>query len=132
MKDEPCLLDTHALIFWQNQTSVSDALLGFIDKHEQYATLHVSSVSFWEIALLVSKKRLEIADLHSWTHELLTHTRIRVIEPAIEEMIDSTMLPDHHKDPFDRLLVAQARHRDLILISQDRNIRHYDVNTFWL
>lgn len=46
--------------------------------------------------------------------------------------IDSTLLPDYHKDPFDRLLVAQANQNSLLIVTKDRNIDKYEVETFWM
>jgi PIN domain nuclease of toxin-antitoxin system len=47
-------------------------------------------------------------------------------------MIDSTLLLDHHQDPFDRVLIAQAKYRNLRLVSKDRHVPAYDVATFWV
>ena len=126
------LLDTHALLFWDTKTSVSDEFVSFFDKQEQQGNILVSSISFWEIALLVKKKRVEISDTRHWSNEILNNTSIRLIDPTPSEMIDSTRLPDHHKDPFDRLLIAQARQRGAILVTKDVVIQQYDVSTFWL
>lgn len=46
--------------------------------------------------------------------------------------IDSTLLPPHHKDPFDRILTAQAAHHGLIFVTQDQVIQQYDVPQLWL
>ena len=125
------LLDTHALIFWHNQVSLSKEFLDFLDKQEQIGTLHVSSISFWEIALLVKKQKLALPDVHAWKNELLNNTHITIIEPSVTEMINSTLLPDYHKDPFDRLLIAQATQHDLILVTQDQYIEKYEVKRLW-
>ena len=125
------LLDTHALLFWTSEIGVSDKFIKFLDKQEQKGTLHVSSICFWEIALLVKKGKLSLEDVHAWKNELLNNTSLAVIEPTVSEMIDSTLLPDHHKDPFDRLLIAQARQHDFVLVTRDQNIWKYDVRHFW-
>ena len=132
MKRDYYLVDTHVLLFWNNQVGISEDFVKFLDKLEQTGTLYVSSISFWEIALLVKKKKLALHDVHAWKNELMTHTNIGVIEPSAPEMIDSTLLPDHHKDPFDRLLIAQANQHDFILITQDQNIQQYEVKSFWM
>lgn len=132
MKRKTYLLDTHALIFWHNKNSVSEDFIIFFDKQEQHRTLYVSSISFWEVAFLAKKGKLALPDVHAWKNELLNNSSIRLIDPSASEMIESTLLPDHHKDPFDRLLVAQARQRDLILVTQDQDIRKYSVSHFWM
>ncbi len=132
MKKRAFLMDTHALIFWTNRESVSEPFIHFFDSETQKGRLHVSSISFWEIALLIKKNRLSIPNLHAWKNEILSNTQIRLIEPSTSEMIDSTWLPDHHKDPFDRLLIAQARQNNLSIVTKDSKIELYEVETFWM
>jgi len=81
---------------------------------------------------LVKKGKLAIADIHAWKNELLNNTNIRLIEPSASEMINSTLLPDLHKDPVDRLLIVQADQHDLILVTNDQNIKKYAVRHFWM
>lgn len=132
MKRNSYLFDTHALIFWYQQTDVSAEFMNFFNKQNRQGRLFVSSISFWEIALLAQKKRVTISDVHAWTNELLNLSGIHLIEPSAAEMIDSTLLPPYHKDPFDRLLIAQANQRDLILVSRDKIISKYDVPYSWM
>ena len=132
MKQDAYLFDTHALIFWTNKTSVSEEFVRFFDRQAQQGVLHVSSISFWEIAFLVQKGKLAIPDIHAWKNELLSQTNIRLIDPSAAEMIDSTLLPHLHKDPFDRLLIAQAKYNNLILVTQDQTIQAYDIPQIWL
>ncbi len=106
---EAYLFDTHALVFWNNKETVSEEFINFFDNQVQQGRLYVSSISFWEIALLLKRGKIAISDLHAWKNEILNITNIRLIEPSASEMIDSTLLPDHHKDPFDRLLIVQAQ-----------------------
>lgn len=132
MKQDIYLFDTHALIFWANKTSVSAAFVTFFDKQAEQGTLHVSSITFWEIAFLVQKGRLLIPDVHTWKNDLLSQTNLRLINPSATEMIDSTLLPPHHQDPFDRLLIAQAQHNNLMLVTRDQLIQAYHVPQFWI
>ena len=57
---------------------------------------------------------------------------ITVIDPSADDMIASALLPDLHKDPFDRLLVAQARRHKSGVITRDTVVSQYDVETTWL
>ena len=132
MKRDRYLFDTHALIFWSNKSSVSDAFIKFFDEQDRRGVLFVSPISFWEIAFLVQKGRLAMADIHAWKNELLNHTNIHLLDPSAAEMIDSTRLPPYHKDPFDRLFITQANQHDLILVTQDQDIQKYDVAYMWL
>jgi PIN domain nuclease of toxin-antitoxin system len=132
MKSAGYLFDTHALIFWSNQSAVSPQFIQFFDEQNQQGMLYVSAISFWEIALLVQKGRLALTDVPSWQAELLRNTNLRLLDPSATEMIDSTLLPLHHKDPFDRLLIAQAIHHGLTVVTQDQEIQKYDVARMWL
>jgi PIN domain nuclease of toxin-antitoxin system len=132
VKQEAYLLDTHALVFWTNKTTVSEAFMAFFDRQAQQGALYVSAITFWEIAFLVQKGRLAILDIHAWKNELLSQTNIQLINPSATEMIDSTLLPPHHKDPFDRLLLAQAKHNNLILVTQDQIMQAYAIPQIWM
>lgn len=130
-KQKGYLFDTHALVFWHGREGVSDEFVRFFDQRQRQGAVYISSISFWEIGLLVKKGRLWLDDVHGWKNELLGNTQLRLIDPSAAEMIDSTQLPEHHKDPFDRLLIAQARHRDLLLVSRDQHMQRYEVAIFW-
>lgn len=132
MKQARYLLDTHALVFWSNQTGVSPAFIQFFDQQNQQGTLYVSAISFWEIALLVQKSRLAIPDVQTWQVELFQHTNLHLLNPAASEMSASTLLPSYHKDPFDRLLIVQAQQHALTLVTQDQIIPQYAVATHWV
>ncbi len=132
MKPTTYLFDTHALIFWQTKISVSDAFIQFFDRQASQGALYVSSASFWEVTFLVKKGKLTVPNVHDWMSDLLSNANIRLLDPTVTEMIDSVLLPDHHKDPFDRLLIAQARQRGMTLVTQDRDIQQYDVQHLWI
>lgn len=132
MSREAFLFDTHALIFWSGKSLVSDEFIRFFDQKALEGTLYVSSVSFWETALLAKKGKIGISDVNHWKNELLTHTHIQLIDPSATEMIQSTQLPDHHKDPFDRLLIVQAATSGLAMVTKDDLISRYDIKTFWI
>ena len=130
--NERYLLDTHALVFWNLKENVSSEFIEFFDKQTSKGNVLLSSVSFWEIALLVKKGRIAINDVKTWKSELLENTGIRIIDPVASEMIDSVNLPDIHKDPFDRLLIIQANTHQSNLVTKDELIKKYDVNIFWI
>lgn len=132
MKKEAYLFDTHALLFWNNRESVSEEFITFFDDQAQKGHLYVSSISFWEIALLAKKGRVSMSDVHAWKNEILRNTHICLLEPSASEMIHSTLLPDYHKDPFDRLLIAQANRNYLRIVTKDKSIQQYEVAIFWM
>lgn len=132
MKTSDYLFDTHALIFWSTKSAVSAQFIQFFDEQNQQGALYVSTITFWEIALLVQKGWLALGDVHGWREELLRNTNLQLLDPSVAEMIDSTLLPPHHKDPFDRLLIAQAIRHGLTLVTQDQEIQKYSVTQLWL
>lgn len=132
LKKDNYLLDTHALIFWVEKEEISHDFIDFLDKQGKKGRILVSSASLWETALLLKKGRLDIEDIHEWKDDIITHSPAKMISPTASDMIDSTLLPDHHKDPFDRLLIAQAINNNAILVTRDKLISRYDVDTYWL
>ena len=132
MSQERYLLDTHALIFWCMQIDIAPEFITFLDKKAQEGHLFVSSATFWEVALLAKKGRIEIADVSEWMQFALDRSGLRLLEATADHMIQSVALPDYHKDPFDRLLIAQAQDHGMHLVSRDQIIQQYDVLIFWM
>ncbi len=62
----------------------------------------------------------------------MENARVKLIEPDSSEMIDSANLPDFHDDLFDRLLIVQASRHKAALVTKDRAIEKYPVDTFWV
>ena len=116
------LLDTNALL-WMRR---GDGRLGRVARREierawQANELAVSAISFWEVAMLMNKGRIRLADdVHAWRRE---HLEQGVVEIPVDGEIGirATRLADFHADPADRLIVATALagHR---LVTSDRRI----------
>ena len=125
------LFDTHALIFWRHKIDVSEKFIDFFDLQAREGNLFCSTINFWEIALLNKKGRIEIPDVEQWHVDLQAFASLHTITPSPVEMIRSVALPDFHKDPFDRLLIAQALQHSMTLVSKDALVAQYDVQTIW-
>ena len=132
MKNGPYLFDTHALLFWVNKINVSEKFIKYFDDQERKENVLISAISFWEIALLVKKKRIDLENIEKWKNEIFSNTNLKLANVDVSEMIKSTLLPDLHKDPFDRLLIAQAVHRNAIFVTKDKQINKYELQTFWI
>ena len=122
------LLDTHALLWYlTDDVNLSETAHSIIDTAECY----FSKVSLWEIAIKQSLGKLqykhsipEILDLCRQENFL----NIPVTENHIERIKTLDFI---HRDPFDRLLIAQAQYENLTLITRDTIIPKYDVKTVW-
>lgn len=115
------LLDTHVLLWWDAGTRMrADAMAAIRDADEVY----VSAVTGWEVSIktalgrLRARRTVAAAVRESGFIEL-------PISLAHAEALAS--LPDHHRDPFDRMLVAQATAEDLTVVTRDPLIAKYDV-----
>ena len=117
------LLDTHALL-WARAAPhlLSSAALAVFRSNDN--TLYVSMASLWECAIKSSIGKLEIPD----DFYRIVADDYRVLGVEIAHLEAYAQLPMHHRDPFDRLLVAQARVSDLTILSRDPNIAKYDVS----
>ena len=115
------LLDTHIVIWSLSEPDkLSNEAKTLINNADQ---LCVSSASIWEMAIKSSLGKLE-ADLDAIVSEL---QRLGVIELAIswQHVKQVKLLPHHHRDPFDRLIVSQAICEPLVLLSHDKILAEY-------
>ena len=121
------LLDTHILLWWDSDpgrlTPTASALC-----HDPANTLVVSHVSAWEIQI---KRQLGKLDVRLPLADLLDEQReangIELLPIRLPHILALNDLPPHHKDPFDRLLIAQANVEGLALLSADRTFDQYQV-----
>lgn len=125
------LLDTHAFLWFiagDNQLNSHAQRLIEDFGNERY----LSVASIWEITIKSSLGRLVVPtppsaliQEHVWANAIV----LLPIAPAHLDVLHD--LPYHHKDPFDRLMVAQAIHEGMTLITRDQSLRAYDVRTAW-
>jgi PIN domain nuclease of toxin-antitoxin system len=91
--------------------------------------VYVSTVSVWEMAIKVGIGRLNVPpDLVHWLPQALVAAKISVLPIDMESALGVEQLPFHHADPFDRLLIVQARLGAHTLVSADRIFDRYDVS----
>ena len=130
------ILDTHVLIWWVSDPALlSSAADKAIKKTlKTGGEILVSSISAWEVAMLIEKGRLILSmDVESWLDEVSQIEGVRFVEIDNEIAIKSTMLPDDfHKDPADRMIVATARKFSIPLVTADTKLLVYPhVKTIW-
>lgn len=126
------LLDTHALLWMlQGDGRLSDHA---IEKIDGELPLFHSLVNFWEIGIKLSGKGFDFHIKGDWMErypKVLSQVNIGLLTPSIEECRLLQDLPKHHGDPFDRMLVCQAIHHGLGIISADRSLDAYLVPRAW-
>jgi PIN domain nuclease of toxin-antitoxin system len=117
------LLDTHVLLWWL----AADALLpatacDAIASADN--TVTVSAVSAWEIAI---KKAVGRLDAPNDLADALRANEFDTLAISVAHALEAGALPAHHSDPFDRMLIAQARIERLMLVTVDTRFSDYDV-----
>lgn len=122
------ILDTHAWIWAvEGLTDHLDAqAVAAIEEAAGDATLAVSAISVWEVAMLVKRGRLTLAAaVPTWIEASLRPPGIRIIPVGTAIALDSTQLPDfdQHKDPADRMIVATARRHGTLLTCDDSMLK---------
>ena len=124
------LLDSHTFLWWNNEPDkLSSRILEMCKDPKN--TLFVSVASIWEIQIKFQLGKLHI---HKPLAEIIRQEQengveILGIEPDHIYALES--LPAHHKDPFDRLLVAQAIVEEAVLVSADPLVKQYSIKTEW-
>ena len=116
------LLDTHVLLWWlaNGAELAGDAL----DAIARAATVFVSTASVWEMSLKASLGKLRVPE--DLPHELERH-RFSVLPVHLDHALEVGSLPSLHRDPFDRMLVAQARVEGVAIVTRDASIQRYGV-----
>jgi PIN domain nuclease of toxin-antitoxin system len=125
------LLDTHTFLwFITADPRLSAPARGVLAAGGNQLLLSVASV--WEIAIKVSVGRLPIPlPLDAFIPEQLRVNRIELLPISLEHTFEVPRLPLHHRDPFDRILVAQAVHESIPLVSADEALDAYPVVRLW-
>lgn len=125
---ERLLLDTNVALWllFGDRHRISPEMESIL-ADEQYELL-LSAVSVWEIAIKRSLGKLDIAD--GWSGAL-QRLDFHALPATAEHTAHVEQLPWHHRDPFDRLLVAQAQIERCSLVTADARLSAYDVPVVW-
>ena len=127
------LLDTHTFLWWINNSYVHllsrKAQSWLADDNHQ---LYLSMASIWEIAVKVSIGKLNLSQpLDTFRANQLETNNVTLLNITLPHAVRVATLPLHHRDPFDRLLVAQSLVEDLPLLSKDDMFDAYGVVRLW-
>ena len=130
------VLDTHALVWWVtgDKTQLSKTASKLIDTEMKADEIIVSSISAWEISMLIERGRLALSkDVAEWLALVGQIEGLRFAPVDNDIGVASARLPGYfHNDPADRIIVATARKFSAALVTADEKIRAYPhVKTVW-
>lgn len=124
------LLDTHAFIwFLEGSDRLSDAAKQAIEAEENQC--YVSIASIWEMAIKESIGKLEMAIPFERLSGLIWENGIEILPIEFEHAQLISRLPFHHKDPFDRIIIAQSIVDNMLIISADAYFSAYTRSIIW-
>ena len=124
------LIDTHTFLWFVNDSQqLSNYARSLM---ESDVDLLISSASLWEIAIKVSIGKLTLRNsFQTFIPQQLTINDIEIIYPTIDHLSALSELPFHHRDPFDRLMIAQAIVENIPIITRDSAFNLYEIECIW-
>jgi len=123
------LLDTHALIwFVSNDPHLP---VSTRDKIESADDVFLSIASLWEMAIKLNIGKLPLQGNFEDIEPQLIAAGITILPLTFADTVQFRYLPLHHRDPFDRILVAQAINHSLVLVTRDVAFDAYDLQRLW-
>ena len=125
------LLDTHAFLWWiGDDARLSPAAREAIADPGNDVTFSVASA--WELAIKAALGRFDSdGELGAFLGEHLRRNAFRLLPVSLEHAVSVATLPQSHRDPFDRMLVAQAAVEGMTLVSRDPQLRKYEIPLLW-
>jgi PIN domain nuclease of toxin-antitoxin system len=121
------IVDTHAALwFLKGDSRLSPTARELIE--DDRIERRLSAVSVWEVAVKSSLGKLKVSPSF---HRLLYEQGLSALPVTDAHALRIPGLPFHHRDPFDRLLVAQAQAEGMSIVSKDGKLRAYDVAVLW-
>ena len=124
------LLDSHALLWWfasspRLSPPAVDALKASGNR------VYVSAAVAWELSIKVNLGKVDASALLSDLQRVLFARGFRKLAISVDHALRAGQLPLHHKDPFDRMLVAQAQAHNFAIVSADTMFDRYGVSRVW-
>ncbi|HZD30997.1 MAG TPA: type II toxin-antitoxin system VapC family toxin [Candidatus Angelobacter sp.] len=124
------LADTHAVLWWFTAPARLSLVAASALKNSDNR-IYVSAAVAWELAIKTNSGRLNAQPLLSSFSRLLFERGFRRLAISTEHAVRAGMLPRHHSDPFDRMLIAQSQALDFAIISADEALDAYGVRRIW-
>jgi PIN domain nuclease of toxin-antitoxin system len=125
------LLDAQAFLFAAGNEDRLSAKASAAIVHRDTA-LHLSLVSVWEMQIKIDLGKLKLPiSLPAAIQKAVTELGLELLSLRLEHVYGLALLPFHHRDPFDRLLISQAIHEDMQVVSNDPAFDRYKVTRLW-
>ncbi len=125
------LIDTHVFLWMVSAPGKLSTLSKYILESEEN-NIVLSAVSGWEIAIKFQVKKLKLPENPDiYVKRKLDEYFIEVLPIEMRHVLSTYQLPGLHKDPFDRLLVAQSKFEKLPILTNDNMIKKYPIDTIW-
>jgi PIN domain nuclease of toxin-antitoxin system len=124
------LLDTHSLIWFLNgDEQLSDVARNAIENPENSKMVSIASI--WEIAIKISLGKFGFPKGLKHFLKTVEDNGFEILPITFEHAFELSTLEFIHRDPFDRLLIAQCKADKLIIVTKDGNISKYTIKTLW-
>lgn len=125
------LLDTHAIVWWAtgDKRLSRRARVAIADPNTE---VFISIASAWEIQIKATLQKITLSEsVDALYRSLIIDQDFRMIGIELKDIDHLSKLPRHHRDPFDRMLVAQALRGDFTLVTKDHVVSSYGTPTLW-
>lgn len=120
------LLDTHALIWTLSEPERLGSARDVVGDPRN--RVYVSAVSPWEMVIKLGTGKLAVRrSLQTWLPGALTEADLTLLPIELSHVLAVEQLPEYHRDPFDRLLIAQALMEDLTIVTRDAWFEQYSA-----
>jgi len=124
------LIDTHSLIWFLNgDEKLSEKAKSVIEDSSN--TKIVSIASIWEIAIKIRLDKFRFPKGFKHFLGMVEDNGFEVLPITFEHALELSTLEFVHRDPFDRLLIAQGKSDNLVIVTKDDNIKRYNIKTIW-
>ncbi len=124
------LIDTHALLwFYSGDNNLSSVAKEVIK--DTTNTCFVSVASLWEVTIKHHLGKLDLIDSLEIFFDFISRNEIKVLQIEFLHLLKLSGLPHIHKDPFDRIIIAQSIAENLVVVTKDRFFDEYQVSILW-
>ncbi|MBK8807428.1 MAG: type II toxin-antitoxin system VapC family toxin [Bacteroidales bacterium] len=124
------LLDTHTLIWFLNgDEQISDKAKALIEDSQNSKIVSIASI--WEIAIKISLDKFRFAQGFKYFLDMVADIGFEILPITVEHALELSTLEFIHRDPFDRLLIAQSISDNLIIVTKNDTIKRYNIKTIW-